>query len=66
MIYLIEYLPDYKDKAISELKTMREQEIDPSLIILTKSLEGKMQTEYEILKGTFTRYKKFEKMWDMA
>lgn len=66
MIYLIEYLPDYKDKAINELKTMREQEIDPSLIILTKSLEGKMQTEYEILKGTFTRYKKFEKMWDMA
>ncbi|MDD3503431.1 MAG: P-loop NTPase fold protein [Eubacteriales bacterium] len=66
MLYIIEYLPDYKDKAISEMKTMREQEIDPSLIILTKSLEGKMQTEYEILKDTFTRYKRFEKMWDMA
>ncbi len=66
MISIIENLPDYRVKAVAELKSMREQEIDPSLIILVKSLEGKMQREYEELRECFTKHSKIAKMWNLA
>lgn len=64
LLYIVEYLPEYRAKALEELTNMTEPEIDPSLILLVKTLEGKAQKEYETLRDKYCRYSKIGKLWD--
>lgn len=64
LIYIIEYLPNYRKKAINELITLRQNEIDPAFIVLVKSLEKNLPEEYQDLKDNFAKIKKVSEMWD--
>jgi len=66
LIYIIEYLPDHRKRAIDELKTLRQKDIDPALILLVKALEKNAPEEYEILKESFTKFKKVKDMWELT
>lgn len=66
LIYIIEYLPDHRKRAIDELKTLRQKDIDPALILLVKALEKNSPEEYEILKESFTKFKKVKDMWELT
>jgi predicted KAP-like P-loop ATPase len=41
LVYIVEYLPDHRDTSVDELKTLREKEIDPALIVKIKALHLK-------------------------
>ena len=66
LIYIIEYLPNYRKKAINELKTLSQKEIDPAFIVLVKSLEKKLPEEYQDLKESFSKLKKVSEIWDQT
>lgn len=66
LIYIIEYLPNYRKRAIDELKTLSQKEINPAFILLVKSLEKSFPEEYQDLKKTFTRFKMISEIWDQT
>ena len=64
LIDIIKYLPDYRKTAMDELKTLSQKEIDPAIILLVKSLENTLPEVYEVLRESFTKFKKVSEMWD--
>lgn len=66
LIYIIEYLPDHRKRAIEELKTLSQKEIDPALILLVKTLGKSLPEEYEILKESFIRFKRVRDIWELT
>ena len=66
LVYIVEYLPDHRDTSVDELKTLREKEIDPALIVKIKALEKSLPGEYETLKESLTRFEKVSRMWELT
>lgn len=66
LVYIVEYLPDHRGTSVDELKTLREKEIDPALIVKIKALEKSLPGEYETLKESLTRFEKVSRMWELT
>lgn len=67
LFYIIEYLSEYRSKAVEELKKLEKEEITPPVIYLVHLLKDIAPNEYNDLKDCFLKEKQVkEELWNMV